>query len=153
MSSIFVSWKENGNTGRIRFYAVVHYGECGANTMCGETAQEAIDIAVLHYLSRYISAESMRIECGQRMKEIGMLNLKICEKSAKVTAEKLEKEIRACFERMSCRLACEMPFSNGQRFKALSQYGYTLCENFNSIESAEAYTLRYYMENMNLIRQ
>lgn len=65
----------------------------------------------------------------------------------------IELEIRECFARMDCRLACVQPFTGESRFMALSQYGYCLKDNFASLEGAEQYTLDYYRENINLIRQ
>ena len=46
-----------------------------------------------------------------------------------------------------------MPFSQGQKWQALSQYGYVLAEDFNTREEANQYTIKYYMTRMNLVRQ
>lgn len=62
-------------------------------------------------------------------------------------------EIEDEFKRMGNSLSEVMPFSQGQKWQALSQYGYILAEDFNTREEANQYTIKYYMTRMNLIRQ
>jgi len=63
----------------------------------------------------------------------------------------IEKEIRNCFERMSQPLASTEVFYGSSWFSQ-SQYGYALSEH-ESKKDAEAATIAYYRERMNLIRQ
>lgn len=64
----------------------------------------------------------------------------------------IEKEIRDCFERMGHELASPVAFTNGAQWSSNSQYGYELAK-YSSREEAEAATVAYYRERMNLIRQ
>lgn len=63
----------------------------------------------------------------------------------------IEKEIRECFDRMGISLAEVGPVKRG--WQANSQYGYCLKAGFETKTEAEKYTLAYYAERMQLIRQ
>lgn len=65
----------------------------------------------------------------------------------------LSYEIEDEFKRMGNSLSELMPFSKGQKWQSLGQYGYILADNFNTQEEANQYTINYYMTRMNLIRQ
>lgn len=62
----------------------------------------------------------------------------------------IEQEIRDTYQRHGIELAEVSAFSNGQRWSANSQYGYTLSEHGSQVE-AERAVIDYYSERMNLI--
>jgi hypothetical protein len=61
-----------------------------------------------------------------------------------------EQEIR---EHYNNRPLARQDVLNSRLFVSISQYGYTLKCGFTSKQAAENYTIDYYSERMNLIRQ
>jgi hypothetical protein len=84
--------------------------------------------------------------------QVAVLGYTTSNQKAKGVTMTIEQEIRQCFQHMGQELSSKYPLlSNGVWF-SLSQYGYAMTEHRSKAE-AEAATIRYYSERMNLIRQ
>lgn len=65
----------------------------------------------------------------------------------------IQYEIEDEYKRMNRVMAEVMPFTEGKKWQALSQYGYILEDQFDTKEKAEKYLIEYYSKRMYLIRQ